>query len=136
MQIMSWEFCSRRHDEYITRRFLTPQVEFLDHHALPVLHILDVVCSFLQCFYQSVYLFFTHVARSKGRHSTSLPNYKSESVAVIGFNFGTLYFLMYMLLFFRLLTCCKLPRSIKLLPMKVGLLGYRPMMHKPFATCS
>uniref|UniRef100_A0ACD5ZH41 Uncharacterized protein n=1 Tax=Avena sativa TaxID=4498 RepID=A0ACD5ZH41_AVESA len=26
LKIMSWEFCSRRHDEYITRRFLTPQV--------------------------------------------------------------------------------------------------------------
>ncbi|KAM3297937.1 hypothetical protein ACQJBY_039741 [Aegilops geniculata] len=26
LKIMSWEFCSRRHDEYITRRFLAPQV--------------------------------------------------------------------------------------------------------------
>uniref|UniRef100_A0A0D9WL87 Transcriptional regulator SLK2 n=1 Tax=Leersia perrieri TaxID=77586 RepID=A0A0D9WL87_9ORYZ len=26
LKIMSWEFCSRRHDEYITRRFLSPQV--------------------------------------------------------------------------------------------------------------
>lgn len=29
LKIMSWEFCSRRHDEYITRRFLTPQVTHL-----------------------------------------------------------------------------------------------------------
>ncbi|VAI93357.1 unnamed protein product [Triticum turgidum subsp. durum] len=59
LKIMSWEFCSRRHDEYVTRRFLAPQ----------------------------------------------------------------------------LIICFKLPRSIKLLPLKVGLLGYRPMTHKPFATC-
>ncbi|KAM0871997.1 hypothetical protein ACQ4PT_039016 [Festuca glaucescens] len=26
LKIMSWEFCSRRHDEYITRKFLTEQV--------------------------------------------------------------------------------------------------------------
>ncbi|KAF7098648.1 hypothetical protein CFC21_100373 [Triticum aestivum] len=29
LKIMSWEFCSRRHDEYITRRFLAPQVNHL-----------------------------------------------------------------------------------------------------------
>ncbi|CAM0908789.1 unnamed protein product [Alopecurus aequalis] len=29
LKIMSWEFCSRRHDEYITRRFLTPQVSHM-----------------------------------------------------------------------------------------------------------
>uniref|UniRef100_A0A0E0L773 Transcriptional regulator SLK2 n=1 Tax=Oryza punctata TaxID=4537 RepID=A0A0E0L773_ORYPU len=29
LKIMSWEFCSRRHDEYITRRFLSPQVAHL-----------------------------------------------------------------------------------------------------------
>ncbi|KAK1613105.1 hypothetical protein QYE76_036778 [Lolium multiflorum] len=29
LKIMSWEFCSRRHDEYITRRFLTPQVNHM-----------------------------------------------------------------------------------------------------------
>uniref|UniRef100_A0A8R7V3P2 Transcriptional corepressor SEUSS n=1 Tax=Triticum urartu TaxID=4572 RepID=A0A8R7V3P2_TRIUA len=26
LKIMSWEFCSRRHDEYVTRKFLTDQV--------------------------------------------------------------------------------------------------------------
>ncbi|KAG8094060.1 hypothetical protein GUJ93_ZPchr0012g19709 [Zizania palustris] len=29
LKIMSWEFCSRQHDEYITRRFLAPQVNHL-----------------------------------------------------------------------------------------------------------
>ncbi|KAL5211760.1 hypothetical protein ABZP36_022607 [Zizania latifolia] len=29
LKIMSWEFCSRWHDEYITRRFLAPQVNHL-----------------------------------------------------------------------------------------------------------
>ncbi|XP_062188737.1 probable transcriptional regulator SLK2 [Phragmites australis] len=29
LKIMSWEFCSRRHDEYITRRILAPQVNNL-----------------------------------------------------------------------------------------------------------
>ncbi|KAM3214981.1 hypothetical protein ACQJBY_067118 [Aegilops geniculata] len=29
LKIMSWEFCSRRHDEYITRRFIAPQVNHL-----------------------------------------------------------------------------------------------------------
>ncbi|XP_062227898.1 probable transcriptional regulator SLK3 [Phragmites australis] len=29
LKIMSWEFCSRRHEEYITRRILTPQVNNL-----------------------------------------------------------------------------------------------------------
>ncbi|KAF7104715.1 hypothetical protein CFC21_105590 [Triticum aestivum] len=29
LKIMSWEFCSRRHDEYVTRRFLAPQVNHL-----------------------------------------------------------------------------------------------------------
>ncbi|KAL6647890.1 hypothetical protein ACP70R_015327 [Stipagrostis hirtigluma subsp. patula] len=36
LKIMSWEFCSRRHEDYITRRILAPQVEFLDHRAIPV----------------------------------------------------------------------------------------------------
>ncbi|CAL5078503.1 unnamed protein product [Urochloa decumbens] len=29
LKIMSWEFCSRRHEEYITRRVLAPQVNYL-----------------------------------------------------------------------------------------------------------
>jgi hypothetical protein len=78
MQIMSWEFCSRRHDEYITRRFLTPQVEFLDRHAFPVLHIWKF-CSF---FNVSTSQFIFYVASTNGQYSTSLPNYNTESVAM------------------------------------------------------
>jgi len=36
LKIMSWEFCSRKHDEYVTRKFLTDQVKSLDRYGLPV----------------------------------------------------------------------------------------------------
>lgn len=32
---MSWEFCSRRHEEYTTRKTIAPQVEFFAQRAVP-----------------------------------------------------------------------------------------------------
>lgn len=34
---MSWEFCSRRHEEYITRKTIAPQVEFFVQCAVPLI---------------------------------------------------------------------------------------------------